>query len=163
MFLQRMYDAGAEGSIDALSFHPYQYGTKFSAGGGVPDSPMTQLEAMRGLMVANGDGGKKIWATEYGEPTSAVDDATQADYLRDFIDHVAVRCPTPDRRSSTPLRDRNTGSGSDHDTFGVYRTDWTPKPAQQVIGLVELSALSSTIRSIDSSGIGSQLGRCRAS
>lgn len=37
---------------------------------------MTQLEAMRGLMAANGDGGKKIWATEYGEPTSSVDDAT---------------------------------------------------------------------------------------
>lgn len=55
---------------------------------------MTQLEAMRGLMAANGDGGKKIWATKYGEPTSSVDD---------------------------------------HDALGVYRTDWTPKPAQQVV------------------------------
>jgi hypothetical protein len=32
-------------------------------------------------MVSNGDSGKKIWATEYGEPTSAVDEATQAAYI----------------------------------------------------------------------------------
>jgi len=31
------------------------------------------------------------------------------------------------------LRDRNTGSGSDHDTLGVYRSDWIPKPAVGVI------------------------------
>jgi hypothetical protein len=30
-------------------------------------------------------------------------------------------------------RDLNTSSTSDADTLGVYRTDWTPKPAQQVI------------------------------
>jgi len=26
-------------------------------------------------------------------------------------------------------RDRNTGSSDPQDTYGVYRTDWTPKPA----------------------------------
>jgi hypothetical protein len=30
-------------------------------------------------------------------------------------------------------QDRNTGSASDQDTLGVYRTDWTPKPAQQAV------------------------------
>lgn len=132
VFLQRMYEAGAAGSMDALSFHPYHYGIKFSAGRGVADSPMTQLEAMRGLMVANGDGGKKIWATEYGEPTSSVDEATQADYLRDFLT-TWRSLPYTGPAFIYTLRDRNTGSSSDHDTLGVYRTDWTPKPAQRVV------------------------------
>jgi len=30
-------------------------------------------------------------------------------------------------------RDKNTGSTVDQDTFGVYRTDWTPEPAVQAI------------------------------
>ena len=30
-------------------------------------------------------------------------------------------------------RDRNTGSSNPQDTYGVYRTDWTPKPAAYVI------------------------------
>ncbi|MGX9788952.1 cellulase family glycosylhydrolase [Mycobacterium sp. MMS18-G62] len=132
VFLQRMYDAGAAGSMDALSFHPYHYGIKFSAGRGVADSPMTQLEAMRGLMVAHGDGGKKIWATEYGEPTSSVDEATQADYIRDFLT-TWRSLPYTGPAFIYTLRDRNTGSGSDQDTLGVYRTDWTPKPAVDVI------------------------------
>jgi len=30
--------------------------------------------------------GRRVgWATEYGEPTSSVDEATQADYIRDFL------------------------------------------------------------------------------
>jgi hypothetical protein len=132
VFLERMYAAGAAGTFDALSFHPYHYGIKFSAGRGVANTPMTQLEAMRGLMVANGDGGKKIWATEYGEPTSSVDEAAQADYLRDFLT-TWRSLPYAGPAFIYTLRDRNTGSGSDADTLGVYRSDWTPKPAQQVV------------------------------
>jgi len=30
-------------------------------------------------------------------------------------------------------RDRNTGSGNPDDTFGLYRSDWTPKPAQAAV------------------------------
>jgi hypothetical protein len=30
-------------------------------------------------------------------------------------------------------RNRNTGSGNPRDTYGVDRTDWTPKPAADVI------------------------------
>ena len=132
VFLERMYAAGAAGNMDALSFHPYHYGLKFSAGRGVPDSALTQLDRMRGLMAANGDGGKKIWATEYGQPTSSVDEAEQADYLRDFLTTWRT-LPYAGPAFIYTLRDRNTASGSDADTLGVYRTDWTPKPAQQVV------------------------------
>ena len=38
-FVEQMYAAGAQGSFDALSYHPYQYTTMFSAGGNLPNSP----------------------------------------------------------------------------------------------------------------------------
>ncbi|MDR3664700.1 MAG: hypothetical protein P4L86_30660, partial [Mycobacterium sp.] len=131
-FIQRMYAAGAAGSFDALSFHPYLYGMKFSAGAGVANSPLSQADAIHQAMAANGDGGKRLWATEYGEPTSAVDEATQADYIRDFLTKWRTLGYAGPAYIYT-TRDRNTGSNSDQDTIGVYRTDWTPKPAQQVV------------------------------
>ena len=42
-FVEQMYAAGAKGSFDALSFHPYQYTTKFSEGGNLAFSPINQL------------------------------------------------------------------------------------------------------------------------
>jgi hypothetical protein len=130
-FVERMYAAGAKGNFDALAFHPYLFTSKFSAGNFV-NSPMNLVKGMRAAMVNNGDGGKKIWATEYGEPTSKVDEATQADYLRDFI----TTWRTLDFAGPAFIyttRDRATGSGKADDTYGVYRTDWTPKPAADVV------------------------------
>jgi hypothetical protein len=127
-----MYAAGAKGSFDAMAYHPYLYTMKFSEGDGHPESPLSQVKAMYQVMADNGDGGKAIWCTEYGEPTSAVDEATQADYIRDFI--VTWRSlPFAGPAYIYSTRDRATGSGNDQDTFGVYRSDWTPKPAQGVM------------------------------
>ena len=131
-FVRGMYAAGAKGNFDALAYHPYLYGMKFSAGEGYPESPLTQVKAMYQVMADNGDGGKTIWCTEYGQPTSAVDEATQADYIRDLITTWRT-LPFAGPVYVYSTRDRNTGSATDQDTFGVYRTDWTPKPAQQVI------------------------------
>jgi hypothetical protein len=130
-YLNSMYAAGAKGSFDALSFHPYQYSTMFSQGGGLGNSPINQLGAMRQAMTSNGDGGKKIWATEYGEPTSAVDEQTQAAYLTDFL-NAWRGLPYAGPAYVYTTRDRNTGGGTE-DTFGLYRTDWTPKPAQAAV------------------------------
>ena len=131
-FVTGMYAAGAKNNFDALAYHPYLYNTKFSAGKGYPESPLTQVTAMHDAMAANGDGGKAIWCTEYGEPTSSVDEATQADYLRDMITTWRT-LPFAGPVFIYTTRDRNTGSSTDADTLGVYRSDWTPKPAQQVV------------------------------
>jgi hypothetical protein len=131
-FVKGMYAAGAKGNFDAMAYHPYLYTMKFSAGKGYPESPLTQVTAMHQVMADNGDGGKTIWCTEYGEPTSAVDEATQADYLHDFITSWRT-LPFAGPVYIYSTQDRNTGSATDQDTFGVYRTDWTPKPAQQVV------------------------------
>ena len=75
-FVQRMYAAGAHGYFDALSYHPTVplHTTPFSQ-----EQTLIHLEqvaAIRSLMVANGDGARQVWATEYGLPTSSVSEAT---------------------------------------------------------------------------------------
>jgi hypothetical protein len=61
-----------------------------------------------------------------------VDEATQAGWIRDFI------TTWPGLNGAGPAfvhttRDRNTGSSNPQDTYGGYRTDWTPKPAADVV------------------------------
>lgn len=131
-FVDGIYGAGGEPYFDALSFHPYQYTTPFSDGGYLPDSPINQLAAVHDLMVANGDGDKLIWASEYGEPSSVAGEANQADYLEDML----TTWRTLDYTGPTfvwTLQDRNTASTDPEDTFGVVRSDGTWKPAAYVI------------------------------
>lgn len=132
-YVQGMYAAGAQGYFDALSYHPYQYQVPFGQGTPYgPASPINQLTAMHQTMVANGDGAKQIWATEYGEPTSVVSEATQASFISNFLNTWSgIDYTGPSFIYTT--RDRKTGSTSDQDTLGVLRTDWTRKPAADVI------------------------------
>ncbi|SHW41169.1 beta-galactosidase [Mycobacteroides abscessus subsp. abscessus] len=132
-YVQGMYDNGAQGCFDALSFHPYQYQVPFGNGTPYgPIAPINQLATIHQEMVAAGDGSKQIWATEYGEPTSVVDNNTQAAFISNFLNSwSSVNYTGPMFIYTT--RDRNTGSTSDQDTLGVFQTDWTPKPAANVI------------------------------
>lgn len=131
-FLDEMYDAGAKGFFDAMSFHPYHYSLKFGDGMSHANSPLNQLIQMRQLMIANGDSAKKIWCTEYGQPTSKVSEADQAAFIKDILTKWQEMPYTGPMLIYT-TRDRQTGSTDVQDTFGVYRTDWTGKPASQTI------------------------------
>ena len=83
-------------------------------------------------MVANGDGNKKIWATEYGQPAGIVSEANQAAYIGDFLrawrdlDYAGAAF-------IHTFRDY-TSSEATSATSGVYRQDWTAKP---VVGVIE--------------------------
>jgi hypothetical protein len=131
-FVDQMYDAGAQGYFDALSFHPYQYTTPFSMGGYHPDSPLNQLDDIHDLMVANGDGDKLIWASEYGQPTAVSSEAEQAAYLEDMLTTWREIGYTGPAFVYT-LEDDLTGSTNPEDTFGLIRDDGTWKPAAYVI------------------------------
>ena len=64
--------------------------------------------------------------------SAAVDEATQAAWIRDFITTWrGLNGAGPAFVYTT--RDRNTGSSNPQDTYGVCRTDWTPKPAADVV------------------------------
>lgn len=127
-FIAGMHAAGAKGNFDALSFHPYNYNLKFSDGMLIANSPVLQLVQMRQVMIDNGDEGKRIWATEYGEPTSVVNETTQAAYLKDIYTKWQEMPYTGPLMVYT-TRDRKTGSNQADATVGLYRSDWTPKPA----------------------------------
>ncbi|MGW0161405.1 hypothetical protein ACWDUN_19060 [Mycobacterium sp. NPDC003323] len=140
-FLQGMYDADAHGYFDAFSFHPYHYDIPFSEGETQSDSPVLQLRQIRALMEQYGDGALKVWASEYGLPTTPFNPANpllynspqkQAEFLADFLANWQREAGTgPIFIYST--RDLNSGSPSDQDNFGIWYTNWDEKPAVDVI------------------------------
>lgn len=131
-YLTSMYAAGAQPYFDVLSYHPYSYDMKFSAGVSTADSPADQLVRIRKLMILNGDAAKKIWASEYGLPTNRVSEAKQAEFISDAISSWQ-ELPYVGPMTVYTTRDLNSASNNDEERFGVYRSDWTPKTAQQVI------------------------------
>jgi hypothetical protein len=94
-----MYANGAAGYFDALSWHPYNFKSGATAGDMLayhPCSTWSQIQdttpSARSLMIASGDGGKKIWATETGAPTCiagasypCVSEAEQANFATQAI------------------------------------------------------------------------------
>ncbi|MDQ1467116.1 MAG: polysaccharide biosynthesis protein PslG [Actinomycetota bacterium] len=88
-WIDQLYKKGAGGSFDALSFHPYSY--PCTPSDGCSTRTWGALPTVRSLMTANGDGAKKIWATEFGSPTSGVtgdghvDEATQSSIMVDAM------------------------------------------------------------------------------
>ncbi len=131
-FMRQMYAAGAAGSFDAFSFHPYQYTDSFSAGWTTPNSPGRQLAALRELMIANGDGNKKMWATEFGVPTTSVSESRQSAMIGDFAQKWG-ELPFTGPIFYFTDRDRMTGNGVVEDNFGLLRTDRTAKDAMWTV------------------------------
>jgi VCBS repeat-containing protein len=133
-FVTEMYEAGAAGYFDALSYHPYHYFVKFSQGGSYPTSPLTMANQIHDVMVAYGDGNKKIWATEYGQPAVLGGDANQAAAINDFLrawrdlDYAGAAFIHGARDFATldPIAA----------SFGMYRQNWTARPAVGVIETV---------------------------
>jgi hypothetical protein len=134
-FVDEMYQNGVQGYFDALSFHPYQYTTPFSQGAYNPNNPIVQLADIHDLMVGNGDSGKLIWATEYGEPSSVAGDAQQAAYLQDMLTTWRTIGYTGPAFVYT-LQDTpaaGTDGATPEDALGLIRSDGTWKPAAYIV------------------------------
>lgn len=143
-FLKGMYAAGAAGYFDALSYHPYGSTLPFSAGAGVQNSALKQIQALYAVMVANGDGNLKIWGTEYGNATVPVIGITkteQAQYLQDFI-AAWTRLPFTGPAFVYTAQDLATGMLNAEANYGLFNSDGTPKQAAVVLAklLAELDA-----------------------
>ncbi len=91
-FLQGMYADGAQGSFDALGFHPYSYpALPNSVQSWSGWSQMSQTSpSLRSVMTANGDGSKKIWVTEVGAPSAGPDGVGQAAQASEFTQAIAA-------------------------------------------------------------------------
>jgi hypothetical protein len=81
--------AGAEpddGTFNwGADFVPPKFYSLPSSAGGHAGVPITQAEQLYAAMAANGDGNKKMWATEYGRPSSALSEASRAAFVGDFL------------------------------------------------------------------------------
>lgn len=140
-FLTQMYAAGAKGYFDALAFHPYHYSTEFGDGVQWEGTPVQQLMAMRNTMVTNGDGDKRIWSTEYGEPSTQGGDALQNTFIADMLTKWA-ELPYTGPVFIYTTRDGQSGGFNAVDTFGVYRADWSAKPALQTVATAAAGGLA---------------------
>jgi hypothetical protein len=139
-FLQQMYQNGAAGYMDAVGFHPYNWsgGTAAkwftyhlcSAWSDTNDTPVS----IRSVMTQNGDGNKKVWATEIGAPTDTghFTESEQANLASQLI---------PKWKSYSwagnfywyDLRDDGTDITYTEDNFGTVRTNSTLKPSYSAL------------------------------
>jgi polysaccharide biosynthesis protein PslG len=121
-FLEAMYASGAGGYFDALADHPYTS----------PLSPFdthrcnawNQLTgtspSLRSVMEANGDGAKRIWATEYGSPATS-GEAEQARLLQEALELW------PTYEWSGPLLYYAYKDALE--SYNLVRPDWSPRAA----------------------------------
>lgn len=133
-FVKAMYNAGANGYFDALSFHPYDYFSMFGSG----NFAASQVQALRDLMnsyLAPGQEQLKMWISEYGLPTNVVTTAAQQAYIEDFIktwQNIAGAGPIflytlLDSAGKTEDLLNNEAH------FGLYYEDGTPKPIALIL------------------------------
>jgi uncharacterized protein YraI len=156
-YLQQMYNAGLRYYCDAVGAHPSGYanppdvlytGGDFDPKRGFDDHPSfffrNTMEDYYRIMAASGDGGKRIWATEFGWPTISgmgvgvnpgyefaadINEQQQADYI--------VRAYTWSRNWGHAgvmfLWNLNfwpaAGAQNEMAKYGIVRGDWSPRPA----------------------------------
>jgi polysaccharide biosynthesis protein PslG len=134
-WLTGIYANGGRGFFDAVSHHPYCWPEM--PGRATAWSAWHQMygtsPSLRSVMVDNGDGAKRIWATEFGAPTngpsgSHVTEAEQADMIARAYRRWS------DYGWGGPLfaysgRDLGTSTSTRENFFGLVRRDFTRKPS----------------------------------
>lgn len=148
-----LYTYGAKGYFDMIGTHPYSWpNSPYYIGGYNPTSgqryagngPWNAWAFMqydcRNAMIRNGDGAKKCFATEYGDPSSASGEARQAQNITDAAAIARNGGQLPSGADKDWLvgisyytwRDFPEISGTEG-TFGVLRPDRSRKPAWQAL------------------------------
>jgi hypothetical protein len=131
IFFGQMYDQGAQGYFDVLSYHPYSYPCTPSES--CPKvRPWAKIPTVRQLMVDHGDGNKPIWATEFGAPTNGkLDDGhvTEAQQSSIMVDGMNswVQLPYAGPMFIFAFRDHGTDPTKKDDWFGLVSHDFTHK------------------------------------
>jgi len=156
-YLQQMYNAGLKYYSDVIGAHPsgyanppdvYYAGGDFDPNRGYDDHGSfffrNTMEDYYQIMAAYGDGGKRIWATEFGWPTvdgmgvganpgyefaANINESQQADYI--------VRAFTWSRNWGHAgvmfLWNLNfwpvAGAENEMAKYSIVRGDWSPRPA----------------------------------
>ena len=94
---------------------------------------------MHDVMVANGDGGKKIWLTEMGASTSDIpgDGVSQQEQAKQIVDVLGAAAAVGWAGPAFihAVRDLDTANRNDREAnYGaLLTTDWQPKVAAGVL------------------------------
>ncbi len=137
-YLEEIYRLGVGGHFDSVGHHPYDHNG--GSGGYHEASAWSQMQdtpkSLRSLMVANGDGAKKIHVTEFGLPSANQDqtwftgtEAKQADWIRNAVTKWKSYSWAGDFCVYLQRDNMNGGSGNWFSTYGLVRSDNTFKPA----------------------------------
>ena len=132
LFVQYIYWWGAKGNFDGLGIHPYSSPGLLSQGTDW-NSSKNNINIITWLMTIFGDGGKRLWTTEFGAststaPTYGVTEAKQSQVLVDGINYLRS-LPNAGPIFLFDFRDLNTGSPNAEFNYGLVRTNYTPKPS----------------------------------
>jgi photosystem II stability/assembly factor-like uncharacterized protein len=141
LFLERMYQAGARPSFDALGAHPYGFAYP-------PDDPhgahqglnLNRIQELRAIMDEWGDEAKPVWAAEGGWTTHGVGEHAwltispqeQADYLVRAWEMTRAEFPwlhiftVWNLAHGLPQSDEKAG-------YSILRQDGAPKPAYEAL------------------------------
>jgi polysaccharide biosynthesis protein PslG len=134
-FLRGVYANGGKDAFDAVAHHPYCW--PVDPGDPQSWSAWHQMygtsPSLRSVMTANGDGDKKIWATEFGAPTNGPSGSSvsEADQSRMLAKGYAL---FGTYAWAGPLfwyshRDLGTSASTRENFFGLLRNDFSPKPS----------------------------------
>jgi polysaccharide biosynthesis protein PslG len=125
-FLERMYANGVKDHFDALGWHPYDAaGPTSTHHCGAWNQMSGTTPSARSIMVANGDGSKPIWATEWGVDLAWVgnNETMQATHARDGLN----LWKTYPWAGHIFYFWQWAGLGG-FDGFSATRADWTKRP-----------------------------------
>ena len=127
-FLQGLYDAGAGDSFDAVGLHPYTVPYPLATD---PFGRSRVISDVRDLMARNGQASKKIWVTEWGQPTGdnkyAVDEPRQAEILTSGLRFMTSQ-PNMGPVFVFTSKDWSSDRTNVEFNYGLFRYDYSPKP-----------------------------------
>lgn len=153
-YVTGIYANGGKNYFDALGVHPYTW----------PNDPtvmtnwnwLLKTPELYNVMVANGDGGKKLWVTENGFPTSTtngVTEAQQAQYIESAYSTWRSFSFAGGPYFMYSYKDLGTNAANPEDFFGIVRYNGTLKPAHAtVVNLIANNPSSGTTTALNISG-----------
>jgi hypothetical protein len=135
------YAAGAHNYFDVMATHPYMGVANLSPNTADDGTQWTfkHAVAVRNLMVANGDGAKSLWFTEFGWSTHTnppgtpnyglgVTEAVQAQYFTAAISLVRTTMPYVGKVYWYTERNSAAEGSVQNSNYGMLRLDHSPKP-----------------------------------